>query len=68
MFSAGPELPGWNYSDELFNIVMKNKMTPQAAVDLKAKWEEMAAEYGRTDVSVRLFEHSNTQMQNIKSL
>jgi len=35
MFSAGPELPGWNYSDELFNIVMKNKMTPQAAVDLK---------------------------------
>jgi len=35
MFSAGPDLPGWNYSDELFNIVMKNKMTPQAAVDLK---------------------------------
>ncbi|WP_299682891.1 M20/M25/M40 family metallo-hydrolase [uncultured Dokdonia sp.] len=37
----------------------------QAAVDLKAKWEEMAAEYGRTDVSVRLFEHSNTQMPSV---
>ena len=30
MFSAGPELPGWNYSDELYNIVMSKKITPQA--------------------------------------
>lgn len=37
----------------------------QAAVDLKAKWEEMAATYGRTDVSVRLFDHSNTQMPSV---
>jgi hypothetical protein len=35
MFSPGPELPGWNYSDELFNIVMKNKLTPMAVKDVK---------------------------------
>lgn len=37
----------------------------QAAVDLKAKWEAMATLYGRTDVSVRLFNHSNTQMPSV---
>ncbi|GHC49110.1 M20/M25/M40 family metallo-hydrolase [Ulvibacter litoralis] len=37
----------------------------QAAVDLKAKWEAMAASYGRTDVSVRLFNHVNTQMPSV---
>jgi len=37
----------------------------QAALDLKTKWEEMAASYGRTDVSVRLFNHSNTQMPSV---
>lgn len=37
----------------------------QAAVDLKAKWEAMATLYGRTDVSVRLFNHVNTQMPSV---
>ncbi len=31
----------------------------RAGVDLKAKWETMAATYGRDDVSVRLVDHSN---------
>ena len=35
MFSPGPDLPGWNYSDELFNIVMKNKLTPMAVKDVQ---------------------------------
>ena len=35
MFSPGPELPGWNYSDELFNIVMNKKITPQAITQVK---------------------------------
>ena len=35
MFSAGPELPGWNYSDELYNIVMSKKITPQAITQVK---------------------------------
>ncbi|MFT5889988.1 MAG: leucyl aminopeptidase [Dokdonia sp.] len=37
----------------------------QAAIDLKEKWEVMAASYGRTDVSVRLFEHANTGMPSV---
>ncbi len=35
------------------------------ANDLKAKWEAMAAFYGRTDVSVRLFNHVNTNMPSV---
>ena len=35
MFSPGPELPGWNYSDELYNIVMSKKITPQAINQVK---------------------------------
>jgi hypothetical protein len=35
MFNAGPELPGWNYSDELYNIVMSKKITPQAINQVK---------------------------------
>ena len=35
MFNAGPELPGWNYSDELYNIVMSKKITPQAITQVK---------------------------------
>ena len=35
MFSPGPELPGWNYSDELYNIVMSKKITPQAITQVK---------------------------------
>lgn len=37
----------------------------QSAVDLKDKWEAMAAQYGRTDVSVRLFDHTGTNMQSV---
>ncbi len=37
----------------------------QAAIDLKEKWEAMAASYGRTDVSVRLYEHTNTEMPSV---
>lgn len=37
----------------------------QAANDLKLKWETMAATYGRTDVSVRLFNHVNTNMPSV---
>lgn len=37
----------------------------QAANDLKDKWEAMAATYGRTDVSVRLYNHVNTQMPSV---
>ncbi len=37
----------------------------QAAIDLKAKWEAMAASYGRDDVSVRLFNHTNTNMPSV---
>lgn len=37
----------------------------QAAEDLKDKWEAMATSYGRTDVSVRLFNHSGTNMPSV---
>ncbi len=37
----------------------------QAANDLKVKWEAMATTYGRTDVSVRLFNHVNTGMPSV---
>ncbi len=37
----------------------------QSAVDLKAKWEAMATLYGRTDVSVRLYNHLSTQMPSV---
>ena len=37
----------------------------EAANDLKAKWEAMAALYGRSDVSVRLYNHANTQMPSV---
>ena len=37
----------------------------QAAIDLKERWETMAATYGRTDVSVRLYNHVNTNMPSV---
>lgn len=37
----------------------------QSAIDLKAKWEAMAAIYGRTDVSVRLYNHTGTPMPSV---
>ncbi|GER57916.1 hypothetical protein ULMA_00240 [Patiriisocius marinus] len=37
----------------------------QAAEDLKVKWEALAASFGRTDVSVRLFDHNNTNMPSV---
>ncbi len=37
----------------------------QAAEDLKTKWENMASSYGRTDVSVRLYNHSGTNMPSV---
>ncbi len=36
-----------------------------AANDLKTKWENMAATYNRTDVSVRLFNHNSTGMPSV---
>ncbi len=35
------------------------------ANDLKDKWEAMAVQYGRSDVSVRLFNHVNTNMPSV---
>ncbi len=37
----------------------------QAVYDLKDKWEAMALAAGRTDVSVRIFNHSNTNMPSV---
>ena len=37
----------------------------QAVLDLKDKWEAMALAAGRTDVSVRIFNHSNTSMPSV---
>ena len=37
----------------------------QSAVDLKAKWEAMAAQYDRNDVSVRLYDHASTPMSSV---
>ena len=37
----------------------------EVANDLKDKWEAMATQYGRTDVSVRLFNHANTNMPSV---
>ncbi|EDM44203.1 predicted aminopeptidase [unidentified eubacterium SCB49] len=37
----------------------------QSSVDLKEKWETMAASYGREDVSVRLYNHINTNMPSV---
>lgn len=37
----------------------------EVANDLKDKWEAMATLYGRTDVSVRLFNHANTNMPSV---
>ncbi len=37
----------------------------QAAMDLKTKWEAMITAYGRTDASVRLYNHSSTSMPSV---
>jgi len=37
----------------------------QAAQDLKTKWEAMATLYNRDDVTVRLFNHNNTNMPSV---
>lgn len=37
----------------------------QAANDLKTKWEDMAAAYGRSDVTVRLYNHNFTTMPSV---
>jgi len=37
----------------------------QSAQDLKTKWETMAATYNRTDISVRLVNHSGTPMPSV---
>ncbi|MEM7085585.1 MAG: M20/M25/M40 family metallo-hydrolase [Bacteroidota bacterium] len=37
----------------------------EAAMDLKAKWEAMADSYGRTDVSVSLYNHVSTNMPSV---
>ncbi|KAA3618409.1 MAG: M20/M25/M40 family metallo-hydrolase [Flavobacterium sp.] len=50
-----------NYGTRYHNLAQGT----QAAIDLKAKWEAMAAFYGRTDVSVRLYNHNNTPMPSV---
>tara|TARA_R100001480_G_C4733624_1_gene181295 strand:- start:127 stop:1656 length:1530 start_codon:yes stop_codon:yes gene_type:complete len=35
MFSAGPDLPGYFYSDELFNIVARKGITPKTVADIE---------------------------------
>lgn len=53
---------------ELENYGTRHHSKPsgtQAAIDLKAKWEDMAAFYNRTDVSVRLYNHTNTGMPSV---
>ena len=42
-----------------------NPIAIDVANDLKDKWEAMAIQYGRTDVSVRLFNHVNTNMPSV---
>lgn len=37
----------------------------EAVFDLKDKWEAMALASGRTDVSVRIFNHTNTNMPSV---
>lgn len=35
----------------------------KSAIDLKARWEKMAASYNRNDISVRLFEHDYKDLE-----
>ena len=35
MFSAGPDLPGYFYSDELFNIIARKGITPKTVADIE---------------------------------
>ena len=35
MFSAGPDLPGYFYADELFNIVARKGITPKTVADIE---------------------------------
>ncbi|UZO80866.1 M20/M25/M40 family metallo-hydrolase [Aquimarina sp. ERC-38] len=37
----------------------------QSALDLKIKWEQIAAAYNRDDVSVRLYDHERTPMPSV---
>lgn len=37
----------------------------QAVLDLKTQWETMIANAGRTDISVRIYEHVNTPMPSV---
>ena len=37
----------------------------QSAQDLKTKWETIASNYSRSDVSVRLYNHTNTPMPSV---
>ena len=37
----------------------------QAALDLKTKWETIISDYGRADASVRLYNHSSTNMPSV---
>ncbi len=53
---------------ELENYETRHHSSPsatQAALDLRAKWEAMANLYNRSDVSVRLFNHTNTGMPSV---
>lgn len=53
---------------ELENYGTRHHSRPsgtQAAIDLKAKWEAMADLYNRSDVSVRLYNHTNTGMPSV---
>lgn len=53
---------------ELENYGTRHHSRPsgiQAAIDLKATWEAMADFYNRSDVSVRLYDHANTEMPSV---
>ena len=53
------ELEGYGTRYHAFAIAI------DVANDLKDKWEALATQYGRTDVSVRLFNHANTNMPSV---
>ncbi len=53
------ELEGYGTRYHAFPIAI------DVANDLKDKWEAMASLYGRTDVSVRLYNHTNTNMPSV---
>ena len=50
-----------NYGTRFHNTASST----QSAQDLKVKWETIASNYSRSDVSVRLYNHTNTPMPSV---